>query len=98
MSECRDLADVRTNIDRIDRQLVPLIAERTRFVEQAARIKTDHNAVVDPARIEQVIAKVCHQATQEGLPPEMAERIWRAIIDASIQHEAEMWKVFHPQG
>lgn len=98
MTECRDLADVRENIDRIDRELVPLIARRTRFVEQAARFKADKAQVIDQPRIEEVIAKVRHLAVEEGMPPDMAERIWRAIIDASILHEAEKWKEFHSKG
>jgi isochorismate pyruvate lyase len=52
---CQSLAQVRANIDRIDRQLVTLLAERGRFVSQAAGFKRDTEEVRDGQRVEQVI-------------------------------------------
>ncbi|MDP9031075.1 MAG: chorismate mutase, partial [Pseudomonadota bacterium] len=38
---CTSLEQVRENIDRLDRQIVALLAERGGFVSQAARFKKD---------------------------------------------------------
>lgn len=95
MTECNSLIEVREHIDRLDRQIVPLLAERTRFVEQAARFKQTKQAVVDTDRIEAVVLKVRHLAIEEGMDPDMAEKIYRAIIDASIVHEAHKWVEIH---
>ena len=51
------MADVRYEIDRIDRLLVEILAERQSFMDAAARIKGDRNVVHDRARIEDVVAK-----------------------------------------
>lgn len=37
--ECKDLEEVRSNIDKIDNQIVKLIAERGSFVKQASKFK-----------------------------------------------------------
>ncbi len=41
MIDCKDINEVRDNIDRIDNQIVKLIAERSFFVKQAANFKKD---------------------------------------------------------
>jgi isochorismate pyruvate lyase len=51
------LADVRSQIDSIDSELVSLIAQRAECVKAAAAFKTDHSAVRAP-RVQQVIDRV----------------------------------------
>ncbi len=95
MAKCNNLDDVRANIDALDRQIVALLAERTTYVETAARFKERKNQVVDPPRIEDVIAKVRHRAIEHGMAPDLAESIYRAMIDAYIVHESQVWKHIH---
>lgn len=97
MPECKDLAEVRENIDRLDRQLVPLLAERATYVEQAARFKATKAAVVDTPRIEQIVLKVRHLAIEEGMDPDLVEHIYRSMIDAFIIHEAKVYTKLHTQ-
>ncbi|HTH17279.1 MAG TPA: chorismate mutase [Magnetospirillum sp.] len=98
MPQCKDLAEVRENIDRLDRQIVPLLAERAGYVEQAAGFKPTKAAVVDTDRIEQIILKVRHLANEEGMDPDLVEHIYRSMIDAYIIHEAKVYKNIHPEG
>jgi isochorismate pyruvate lyase len=86
-AECRTRGQVRAAIDRIDRALVALLAERQGYIEAAARIKTDRNRVHDDARIEDVVAKVIAEGREAGLSPEIAEPVWRELIARSIAHE-----------
>lgn len=95
MAECKNLAEVREHIDRLDRQLVPLLAERAGYVEQAARFKPTKAAVVDTDRIEQIVLKVRHLANEEGMDPDLIENIYRAMIDAFIIHEAKVYTRIH---
>ena len=48
---CETLGEVRTNIDRIDHQIVALIGERGSYVREAARFKANPAAVEDKARV-----------------------------------------------
>lgn len=89
---CKSLDEVRANLDRIDRVMIGLIAERGRYVREAARFKSSEDAVRAPARVEQVIAKVRAHAEVLGSDPRIAETVYRAMIDAFIQAELEDWR------
>ena len=81
------MADVRHEIDRLDRVLVALIAERQGFMDAAARIKGHRGLVRDEARIEDVMAKVTACAKDAGLSLAIAEPVWRTMMDRCIAYE-----------
>jgi isochorismate pyruvate lyase len=87
--ECESIDDVRGNIDRIDRQVVLLIAERGAYVKQAARFKKSPDDVKAPQRVEQVITKVKALAAECGGAPGVIEQVYRAMISAFIDSELE---------
>lgn len=93
--QCENMDQVRENIDRLDREIVPLLAERSRYVDQAARLKSTKAAVVDTDRIEAIILKVRHLAIEEGMSPDLVENIYRSMIAAYIIHETHEWKKLH---
>jgi isochorismate pyruvate lyase len=88
---CASLAEVRDNIDRIDRRIVALMAEREKYVAEAGRFKADPKAVSAPARVEAIIAKVEAMAREDGLAESVAERSYRAMIAAFEDYEREEW-------
>lgn len=90
-SRCQSMADVRAEIDRLDRALVALLAERQTYIERAAEIKTSRGAVHDQARIDDVVAKVLSAAKDAGLSPAIAEPVWRTLVDHCIAHEFAMF-------
>ena len=88
---CRSMVEVRQGVDALDRALVALLAERQRYMDAAARIKPDRGAVHDDARIEDVVAKVLTAAEAHHLSPDIAEPVWRTLIDRSIAHEFSVY-------
>ena len=88
---CKSLSEVRENIDRIDRDLVRLMAERQKYVAEAGRFKANPAAVSAPARVEQVIEKVKGLAREEGLAETVAERTFRAMIAGFEDYERDVW-------
>jgi isochorismate pyruvate lyase len=88
---CATMAEVRQGVDALDRALVTLLAERQRYMDAAARIKQARAAVRDEARIEDVVAKVKAEARRQGLSEEIAEPVWRLLIERCIAHEFETW-------
>ena len=78
---------VRQGVDALDRALVVLLAERQRYMDAAARIKPSRDVVHDDARIEDVVTKVLAAAQPAGLSPEIAEPVWRTLIDRCIAQE-----------
>jgi isochorismate pyruvate lyase len=97
--ECKDLAEVRANIDRLDRAIIPLLAERGAYVLQAARFKPDVADVPAPDRVEEVIANVLKLAREYGALPDVVEKTYRAMIAAFIAAEhkehAAIWRKTH---
>lgn len=89
--DCQSMSDVRTEVDRVDRDLVRLIVERQSYMEAAARIKTDRASVYDSDRIEDVVRKVKAAALEAGLSTEIAEPVWRELIKQSIAYEFKVW-------
>jgi isochorismate pyruvate lyase len=88
---CRTLGEVRSNIDRLDREIIRLIAERSHYVHEAARFKANPAQVEAPQRAEAVVRKAMATAEQEGLPPKIAEATYRAMIRAFIDYEQDVF-------
>lgn len=86
---CADMPALRAQIDRLDRALVRMLAERQGYIERAAEIKQDRNVVHDDARIEDVVRKVLAEAKTAGLSAAIAEPVWRTLIARCIAHEFE---------
>ncbi len=92
MYYCKDLKELRDNIDRIDREIVRLVAERSQFVEQAAIFKNDEAVIREPNRIRVVINNVRSHAAEFGVDPDIVERVYREMIDAFIDLELKEYR------
>jgi isochorismate pyruvate lyase len=92
-SICTSLDDVRKNIDRIDKSIIALIAERGLYVKQAALFKKNEDEVKAPARVEQVINKVVSLAKELGASSQVIESTYRAMIDSFIALELQEHRV-----
>jgi isochorismate pyruvate lyase len=90
-ADCTTMTEVRKGVDALDQLLVEVLAERQRYMDAAARIKQDREAVRDNARIEDVVAKVKAAARDAGLSEEIAEPVWRLLIERCIAHEFGVW-------
>jgi isochorismate pyruvate lyase len=95
--DCADMTQVRAEIDRIDEQLVDLIAERFGYVDRAWQLKknTPEGATV-PWRIQQVIDKVKARAKGKELPADIVDMIgaqWKNMIGWFVQYEEEQLRL-----
>jgi chorismate mutase len=83
-----DLIRCRESIDKLDLQLLDLLNERTRVVEEIGRIKQALSlAVYEPKREDQVFENLLGH-NRGPLPPDAVKRIFERIIDEmrSVQH------------
>lgn len=87
MKKCKNIEEVRFEIDALDEQIITLIAKRENFVMQAAKFKKDSDDVKAPQRVEQVISKVKKLAIDLNADPEIIEIIYRNMINAFIERE-----------
>ena len=83
------MIQVRAGVDRLDREIVALLAERFRYMEAAARIKPDRNEVRDEARKAQVLANVRRSAASEPMPVDAIVLLYEQLVETSIAYELE---------
>lgn len=87
-AQCRNMTELREGIDALDRQLVTLLARRAAFIDRAATIKATEGLPARIAsRVEKVVANVRQCAEAAGLCPDLAETLWRELIEWSIARE-----------
>jgi isochorismate pyruvate lyase len=88
-----ELAEFRAEIDRIDSELVKLLAARMQVVDRviAVKRKTGLPALI-PERVEEVAARVREEAQRLGAPPELAELVYRRMMDWIIAYEERRLK------
>jgi len=75
LNECRD------QIDEVDVQILELLNERTRIVEEIGRIKRQLQLpIYEPKREDQVFRNVTTH-NSGPMPPEAVKRVFERIID-----------------
>ena len=82
-----EMTSIRQQIDALDVEIVKLLAQRQKLIESAGTVKPQRTQVRDDARIEEVVSLVLQAAKKEGLATEIAEPVWRQLIESSIAHE-----------
>ena len=86
--DCETMAEVRAGVDALDLELMTLLARRFRYMDAAARIKSDRSAVRDEARKAEVIDNA---AVAAGIPAGIVPQLWEALVEASIAYELAAW-------
>jgi len=82
------MAELRVQIDRLDRQLIALLAERAGYIDRAAQLKPAEGLPARiGARVTEVKNNVRAEAVAKGLDPDLAEGLWSQLIDWSIARE-----------
>jgi isochorismate pyruvate lyase len=98
VAHCHAMTDVRRHIDALDTRIVALMAERSGYMTQAARIKQDATQVHDQARIDFIVERVKAMAAEQGAPEAVIEAAYRAMIDASIEFERGEFQRLRQEG
>lgn len=91
MKKCTNMSEVREEIDRVDRLIVPMLLERLEYIAQAGHIKKSRDTVRDNWRVEDVVSKVKETASEAGGDTAYIEDVYRFLIEWSINHEFDVW-------
>lgn len=85
------LSAYRARIDRIDSEIVRLLAERYAVVREVAEVKGRAGiAPVLPERIEAVKARVARLGAERGLEPRLMRALYSLIIDEACALEERL--------
>ncbi len=86
--DCQSMQELRVQIDKLDRQLIEMLVTRAGYIDRASELKPSEGLPARiPDRVEEVVQKVRAGSTEAGMDPELAERLWRILIDWSIARE-----------
>ena len=86
-TKCNTLDEARAKIDKVDEQIVALIAERNNYINQIAHFKTSIDEVKAEDRIDAVISRVREQAISLDLSPNLINDLYVRMIDAMVESE-----------
>ena len=88
----KNLNEVRKSIDKVDEQLVKLIAEREFYAKQAVKFKINKNQIIDKKRINHILKRIKSLSKRYKVSPSTVERIWRLMIQNFIILEKKLFK------
>jgi isochorismate pyruvate lyase len=88
---CQNIEEIRTEIDRIDREIIALIGQRFNYVKTAAKFKTNTTDVKAPERFKSMLEQRRIWAEAENLNPDVIENIYRDLVSYFINEELDSW-------
>jgi len=87
----KNMDELRKELDLLDNDLIKLVSKRFKFIEEAAIIKDDVSKIRDNDRIENIIKRLRELAIDNDISPDIVEKLWRFIIELSIELETEIF-------
>ena len=89
--DCNSMDELRHQIDKLDVKIIELLANRSEFIDRATELKKSNGMPARiPERIETVVSNARNAAEELDLDADLVEKIWRILINWSIQREAEI--------
>jgi isochorismate pyruvate lyase len=85
------MLEVRAGVDEVDERIIELLARRFGYAVASSRIKQSRAEVRDEERIAKVLANVAAHGVRLGVPREIVEPVWRAMIESFVAHEQAMF-------
>jgi isochorismate pyruvate lyase len=85
--DCKSLEELRHHIDRLDDQIVELIAARNAYVKQAAKFKHSIDEIKGKERMEAVMDRVRSRAMEFGVSPNLLTTLYKIMIGQMAEAE-----------
>jgi isochorismate pyruvate lyase len=92
IKKCNSLEEARKEIDKLDEQIVDLIAFRNAYIKQLAHFKNSIDEIKAEDRISDVINRVRARAIDKGLSPNLINDLYIRMIDAMVDSEVAEFK------
>ncbi len=90
--QCKNIADIRGEIDRLDRQVIALFGQRFTYVKAATKFKISETTVRAPERLPMMLKQRRVWAEEEGLNADVIEKIYQDLVNHFINEEMEHWQ------
>ena len=86
-SECTGMEEIRNQIDQIDLEIIRLFAQRSDYVHEIVKYKSDEESVIAKDRKELVIRQRSEWAESKGLDKKTFEDIYIRLLQQNISEE-----------
>ena len=90
--QCTDMADIRAEIDRLDRKVIALLGQRFTYVKAAAKFKTSETTVKAPERLQTMLKQRRVWAEEAGLNADAIEKMYQDLVKHFIDQEMKHWR------
>mgnify|MGYP005855671413 CR=1 FL=1 len=89
--DCKNLEDIRAEIDTIDRQIISLLAQRFGFVRAVTKYKkNDKDSIIAIERYNAVLQNRRKLAEEYQLDPDVIEKMYKLLLDYFISEEMKV--------
>ncbi len=92
IKKCNSLEEARAEIDKLDDQIVELIAARNAYIKQLAHFKESIEEIKAQDRIDDVINRVRAKAIELDLSPNLINDLYIKMIDSMVDSEVAEFK------
>lgn len=87
---CHDIASIRTEMDRINNEILRLLTERTAYVKRSGDLKSRTTRIADDRqRVADQEKKIIDKSIELELPTEISVPAFRVIMETSIKFQQE---------
>lgn len=88
-AKCQTMAELRQQIDAIDKDLIDLLTLRSGYIDRAVDLKRIENLPArTTGRVAEVLDNVARLASERGLDPDLARGLWAQMIEWAIERES----------
>ncbi len=85
-----NLSDLRTHLDRVDRDLIRLLAERHGLIQEVAAHKAEGTSrLVDQKREQEILDRLGAIAREHGLDAHFVQSLYEKILDYSVRYQTD---------
>lgn len=85
------LAELRQQIDRLDDELLALMAKRMRISREIGQYKKEHSMpILQAKRYDEILNKRGAQAVELGINPEFVKTLLQAIHEESVHEQVKV--------
>lgn len=87
---CADMAEIRAEVNELDREIIGLLGRRLEYVRAAVRYKPDEESIRKPDHWERFFAQRRAWASEAGYDPGVIEAIYRRLYEYTVQVQLEI--------
>ena len=83
--DCKNIEDIRKEIDAIDKQVIGLLGARLQYVKAIVRFKKDEEDILARQRYAEVLLERRKLAEKHDLDPDIIENIYKSLMQYFIE-------------